>query len=356
MVAAPLRIAAALCVLGTIELGAQSLPRLEPLPVTPMLQALDYRADGGLAIDRAGCLILYNSDAHSLTCIDPRNGAFRSVGREGSGPSEFRLVTSMVAASDGGAIVYDAGNARFALLSSGWRVTATVPHTPVLALLGTPRDSVLALTLPAATASDLVAISLRTKVVTRRFSPSDVDSLKRFVDPAVQNGPWAKSIVPRRAGGWFIPAQREYVVFVADAKGVKQRQFGRPELPPELPNAQEKEAIEAQFTRNTANVTPEVKKSVRQIFDQMLRRPKAAMVVGAMAEDAQSRVWVGTTRIRNDSSEVDVFNAAGKYLSTVRLPGKIQRLLIQGDELFALYEWLGSAREGMQGVGRYRVR
>ncbi len=60
---------------------AAQLPKLEPLPVAASLQELDFRVDPRFAVERSGCLALFDADDAVVHCIDPTTDAKRTVGK-----------------------------------------------------------------------------------------------------------------------------------------------------------------------------------------------------------------------------------------------------------------------------------
>lgn len=352
------------------SLAAQGAPTLTPMPVAASLQELDFRIDPRIAVERSGCLAIFNADDAVVLCVDPATGVKRAVGHKGSGPGEFQLPGPIVARPTGGVVVYDQGNARMSLLSSAWKIERSVSVPDVMiGVYQVVGDSIVGLGppvrqgqtptagKPATQGQSLVAVSLRDGKGVPRFAPIKADSAGRFVDPNLKMvTPFATAILPRRAGGWYLPAPLDYLVFVLDNKGVKQMTISRVGLPPELLTAGEKSRIESQLADRLKGATAEQLKQAHAIIDPMLKRPKPQITVTAMAEDAAGRLWLATPRIRSDSTEVDVFSAVGKFLGTRRVPGNLTGLVIQGDQLFGVVEWLSGDREGMQGIVRYRIR
>lgn len=337
-------------------LAAQA-PKLTPLPVADALKEIDFKAAAALAIERSGCIALFDTDDGRVVCIDPASGAMRTVGTKGSGPGEFRLVSALAAVDGGGLVAYDAQNARYVSISPAWKVLRTAVAPISLGIYQATADSVLAMTVPMGkdATSDLTMVSLANGKTARRFVPTQVDSTGKFKDPNVPIGPFATGIVARKAGGWYIPTPLEYTIFVADAKGVKKGVITRTGLPPEMLTDAEKAAVEKLVAPQMAQMNAEQKKAVRAMIDPILKRPKPAIVSTAIAEDAAGRLWVGTSRLRRDSTEVDVFSPQGRLLGTVRVPGKLGVLRARGNELVGLVEWTTGDAEGMQGVVRYRT-
>ncbi|MEO7353481.1 MAG: hypothetical protein ABIZ70_03935 [Gemmatimonadales bacterium] len=336
------------------------------------LQELDYRIDSRIAIEKSGCVAIFNADDAVVSCVDPSTGTKRTVGHKGSGPGEFRLAGPIVARPGGGVVAYDQGNSRLTLISPAWKIERGVPVASImLGVYQVLGDSLLALGPPTQAGAPasaagapapplgqaLVAISLKDGKFSRHFAPIAADSSGAFVDPNLKMvTPFVTAIIPRRAGGFYLPAARILQIFVLDAKGVKRSSMGRPGMPPEYMTKAEKARVEGQLSAQFKGLNAEQLKAAHAIIDPLLARPKPQITVTAIAEDAAGRLWVATPRIRADSTEVDVFSPAGKFLGTRRIPGNLTGLIISGDQLFGVVEWLDGDREGMQGIVHYRIR
>src|SRR5438132_1487933 len=59
------------------------------------------------AVDRAGRFWVYDSQANTIFLFDRAGKLIRRVGRQGSGPGEFRSVNSIVATGDSEVAVWD---------------------------------------------------------------------------------------------------------------------------------------------------------------------------------------------------------------------------------------------------------
>ncbi|MES2306691.1 MAG: hypothetical protein V4558_14365 [Gemmatimonadota bacterium] len=353
-----------------LPMQAQALPTLTPLPVAASLQELDFRIDPRIALEKSGCLAMFNADDAVVLCADMATGTTRSVGHKGSGPGEFRLAGPIVARPGGGVVAYDQANARMSLISSAWKIERSVSVPGImLGVYQVVGDSIYGLGVPtnsndapvagkpATQGQSLVAVSLTSGKSVAHFAPIAADSAGHFVDPNLKMvTPFATAVLPRRAGGWYLPAPRDHMVFVLDAKGIKRLTMSRPGMPPEFMTKAEKARVEEQLATQLKGATAEQLKAAHAIIDPLLKRPKAQITVTAIAEDGAGRLWLATPRIRSDSTEVDVFSGAGKFLGTRRIPGNVTGLLVQGDQMVGVVEWLAGDREGMQGIVRYRVR
>ena len=89
---------------------------------------------------------------------------------------------------------------------------------------------------------------------------------------------------------------------------------------------------------------------------RLMSRPRPPINIFGLAEDPQGRICVATTRVRVDSSEIDIFDPAGKFLGTRRIVGKVMRLYFNGGDLFALTQYTDGDREEMKGILRFHIR
>jgi hypothetical protein len=100
-------------------------------------------------------------------------------------------------------------------------------------------------------------------------------------------------------------------------------------------------------------LTAEERQSVSARVRAYATAPKPATVLAGFRDDAKGRLWVITPRVRADSTELDVFDRAGRYLGTRRVAGRAQALTFAGSELLVLVEHLAGPLAGAQGVRRY---
>jgi hypothetical protein len=248
-------------------------------------------------------------------------------------------------------VVQDLGNSRLALLNPDFSAGSTVPLADRLlpGLYRPTRDSVFALTNHPRL--ELLAISLRTGGAMKHFSPGSADSAL-FALPQYRT--WGFFIQPAGPRDWFVASLGPSTILRLDEGGRLLSRAHR-ELSPELPSAEEREARRAQVARLNPGLTPEQVRGLQARVDQYSNAPKPATVKHGFLEDDRGRLWVITPRIRSDSTELDVFDRAGRFLGTRRVPGRAQSFTRLGNDLLVLGEYLSGPLSGYQGVRRFRL-
>lgn len=349
----------ALTLLLTGGLSAQA-PALVPVKVHPSLEELDFKTQVGLAIDKSGCIALTDDDEHQVVCINPTTGAAKRIGRKGSGPGEFQFPLWVVARPNGGLAVHDAATASVTLLGPTFAFEkAFKPDVILMALIAARGDTLFGVSFNAVDStkrgSDLNAILVSTGKTVRKFSLSALDSTGKFVDPAIPgNLSLVRYAEPTRTG-WVVGAANDFTLFRSDKSGKKIGMMSR-KVPPEPITEKEKREVREAVDKQMGAVPQAARKNVEEMVQKMLNRPRPPINVFGLAEDPQGRIWVATTRVRADSSEIDIFDPAGKFLGTRRIVGKVMRLYFNGGDLFALTQYTDGDREEMKGILRFHIR
>ena len=339
----------ALMILTPALCAAQGRPTLVPVPVAAPLALLDFKLDiaAPLVVHPSGCVALFDDDANQVVCIDPTSGTTHRFGRQGEGPGEFRSTRSMTTTPDGGMVVIDWKNSRSTTITRDWKLGITTPLTQNLTVVRpATADSILAL--GGKRGYELLSVSLRDGKSAVRFAPALGDSAGIFQGPHDYDyGFW---LAPRKGGGWFVVSPWKYQILIEDEHGIKRSTFGRT-LPPELPSP--REVIEMRTWMAKAN--PRALATVDRLTAEWAKTPKA-VIPHAPAVDGDGRLWVVTGRVRADSTELDAFDAGGKFLGTFRVPGAVNAMAIRGNDLDLIVEFLSGENDGAQGVLHYRIR
>jgi hypothetical protein len=328
------------------KVAAQSPPRLDPVAVAPALAELDFKLSPTppLVVHPSGCLALFDADQSQVVCIDPVSGASHRFGRAGSGPGEFAVVRPMLPTRSGGLLVYDGIRRRFTSIKSDWTLETTFTSPAAFnSLLRLDADSVLAVGGPRML--DVVSVSLRDGGVAEKFPATASDTMFGHGPQPYEIGVW---VLPRRSGGWYVASPWHYQILVENSSGVRQSSFGR-QLPPELPSPREVEAVRTVMQKGNPS------QNIDGFMARFAKEPKV-MIAVAPTEDGQGRLWLATGRIRQDSTEIDVFDPSGKFLGTPRVPGEVHAITVSGRDLYVLVEYLAGPHEGAQGVLRYLIR
>jgi len=329
---------------------AAQLPRLEPLPIAPALAVLQFQVPihSHEILDLQPGIVLIDEGTSQLVRINVVTGAEERVGREGSGPGEFRGPGPIAARPDGSVLVADFRLQRITVVTPDWKAGPSYPAGMQIQEFYRPtRDSVL--TLGGTHGRDLVSLSLRDGGTSTRFAPLAADSTNAFhSDFHDQTAFW---LVSRHGGGWYLASGFAYRIFILDERGVKHAGFGR-DIPPEPMSAPERLQDSIFMRRANPQLSPA---SLTRFLDQQAAQFRIA-IPAPPVEDAAGRLWVTTYRLRQDSTEIDVFDLQQRFLGTLRMPGQVRGLATRGDELVALVDYVGGERDGYQGVLRYRIR
>lgn len=317
--------------------------RLVPVPVAPAAATLDFALGypPPLAVLPSGCAATFDEGAHQVVCVDLATGKTSRVGRDGVGPGEFRSVARMMTQSDGGLIAYDVITSRVTEIAPDWTVHRMARTANRLtALMMANADSVLGDAGPPHNA--IVEISLNDGGTTTLFDAVDSAHADLFhgVPPFYfDGGLW---IAANHAGGWIVAAPFTYRILIEDRHGSVVKIFGR-DLPPTLPAEPDLDRMK----RLMPGAGP-------AILDRLAHTPMP-QVMGPPVEDSHERIWILTSRVRRDSTEVDLFDRAGTFLGTQGVPGEALAMTIRNDELYFVSQHLGGDADGEDGVLRYRI-
>lgn len=320
------------------------LPRLDPLVVAPAAAVLDFYPGYPpvLVMHPSGCLATFDMDDAQVVCIDRKSGTMRRVGRKGSGPGEFRSVRTMIAMPGGGVAAYDVANSRITEIGPDWTIGRMTPMTSGFGwLLSATADSVVVN--PGSPDNQLTAISLRDGGMAGRFHLIDSAHAGFFaaVPPVYPAGAlWSAA---DHAGGWIVVAPFTYRVLIEDRRGSVTNVFGR-DLPPEMPAAADLDRMKRMMPGAGPNM-----------LARLAHIPEPE-VIGAPIEDSRGRIWTLTSRVRQDSTEVDVFDPRGTFLGTRRVPGEALAMALRTDELCFIRQYLQGDNEGADGFLCYRIR
>jgi sugar lactone lactonase YvrE len=90
-------------------------------------------------------------------------------------------------------------------------------------------------------------------------------------------------------------------------------------------------------------------------MEASLQEPRPFFGPGAFAVDSSDRLWVVTSRVVGDSTELDVFAPGGALLQTLRLPDTVLSFAFRGSRAAVLVARRRPDVEGFHGVDVYRL-
>ena len=341
---------------SSVEASAQGPAILTREPTVAEVEAFEFRSAGPVVWVDDRSVAVIDRDDQNVVIVDLRSGAQRTVGRKGEGPGELSNAVLLLSDPDRGLLVGDMGLRRVShFAGSGEFIRSQrLPGLPI-GLLSWGGDRVVAAWMELGpTPSPIVGeLDLVDGQVDRWYSLFEVG-----LHPPEEGGPFSPpllSVIRRREGLVLAGEGREYRILGLDADGNTLISLGRPELPARLPTDQEVAAARQRISRLNADRPPPPPELARQM-DESLREPRPFFGPGAFGLDAAGRLWVVTSRMVNDSSEIDVFSFVGEPLQTVRLRDRVQSVAFRGSAMAALVERQIGDIEGFQGVDIYRLR
>ncbi|NIM51095.1 MAG: hypothetical protein GTO22_17900 [Gemmatimonadales bacterium] len=299
-----------------------------------------------LRIDPAGRFYVFESQAQELRVFDPSGAHLRTIGREGSGPGEFRMAIGMDWAPDGTLWVLDPRNNRFSIIDTSGTFLGSKPSIGGIMSIPWPGgfDDGGWLYHYAPRPSDneigreLVLVRYDTMLV-----PHDTIEMPQYAGERefflLQNeNAYMRTPVPfspdlewrlTRTGEIWSALTGEYRLIQCDAGGDTSRIIVREFDPIPVADADIDSAIAGMewFTRMGGKIDrskfPGVKPALETFF-----------------VDDGGRVWVLPVTAPEDKDRVlDVFDAAGRYLGRVRLPFRLETYsppIIRGNMMYAV--------------------
>lgn len=357
-------IARQLCiVLGFLTLApavasAQHAPlRVAPAAAPAALRLLEFEATGIAWLDDS-TLALIDGDSRQIV-VASRSGTLRRIGREGSGPGEFRFPTSLLA-ERGTLLVADIGTRRVSRFDAQQQFIGSAPTPgPVLQLLGMEGNRVQLAWLDFAVTDGgpvVGELDFASGKSARRFAVFERDSALGVRTESMQ-GPTPFVAVAGGPGGLVVAASPQtYRVTAFDSAGKAIRHFGRSLRPVHRTEA-EVEAVIAEGgsrIRRMAAAEGGNADAVAELRRSLLKQPKPHFLMNAVTLDAHGRLWVATTR-GGARTEVDVFGPDGAFLGSVSLAGRVSALAVRSPWLAVISEPTSGEAEGVQGVHLYRI-
>jgi hypothetical protein len=322
-----LSILLALFLFSASTLRAQEVPGLVPVSTIPgdgsvlgEISDMDFLPDGKL--------LIMDGQARQLFVFSPSGELVRTLGREGSGPGEFRAATEVEVTPEGFIVVLDPGNVRFSswtaegeLLDShplrgvmevgrAWPAEFYWSHRgPVIKTLGFREGHPLAFLL---LKEDLSGVR---------------DTLARVEDsPAGATGRFSPfALTPE---GQVLAARGDtlYSLSVLSGPRKSRRTYSRADLPAERRTPSDREELLSAMGRIRI---PEGIEVPRMEIPEFLPRFRSR----SFDFDSQGRLWTCPTVPANAPSVFDVFAGDGSFLGSVPLPEHVNGFRIRWDRI-----------------------
>jgi hypothetical protein len=275
-------------------------------------------------------------------------GAFRSLGRKGDGPGEFRSVRGVALADSNRIAVLDGTLLKVSFWTRSGVLVAEPPiEGPFVSGIW-------------ATDSGLIVgaqSALRAQVELLVVDPSQdlhrvIRRLPFGTDPSRSSCPFCQlGLGPDLSYVSLVADLTTYRLLRFDSSGdsvapLERVGFERPDRTKE-----EFDSITAFRDQSANRLTGDAAQLLREAYRDMPISPKKDVFSGAPVVDEGGNVWVPHWTRRGSPTEVDVFDASGRYAATVTFPeGTTVYRVRSGLVLSALY-----SQSGEQSIREYQV-
>jgi hypothetical protein len=326
----------------------------------PSLELLDFRAIGLAWIDET-TLAVIDRDDQQLVSLDIKSGLQRRGARRGGGPGELEGAFMLLGTGGGGVLVGDMQQRRISEFTSGLGFvrSAPVPGLPIQ-LLSWDETTVTAIWMrfamtdnemrvePTVGSVDLTngeAQELFSLFAPGALTPPDSDN--PFSPPFI-------AAVENHAGLILAGQSMEYRIVAFERSGSRRYSMSRPEVDEDYLSAEQKEAERGRRRRAAGRRGPPPPELGRML-EQALDAPRPYFEPSAFNVDPGGDLWVITTRLHADSTEVDVFGSEGDYLTTLVLRDRVLDLAFRDPLVAALVTRTAPEVEEIPGIDLYEI-
>ena len=299
-------------------------------------------ANGSVALlsdETTACVI--DSYEVQVRCVDRSGAVVGAFGREGEGPGEFELLSSVVGGPDGTVGTLDIGSDRFGVYEpSGILLTeVSLPGAAVgLSPIGRFAETLAGVSIttfdPAAMQAGagpggyltLFEVDVASAELVREEEVPPVDA-------EVECGRILYGF-PNSGGGWVFIACEGHLVFVG--VGGEPTVVRAPTYTGELPQARDvAERTESMSFLATAGIPLD-----QERLDRYRNTPKNYhLLLGQHMFDEQGRFWIATQRDRDEFSYLDVYlPGEAAFIGSIRVNDRIMGFDLLGSTLVVVVE------------------
>mgnify|MGYP006277834825 CR=1 FL=1 len=331
---------------------------LERLPPPEGLAVLDFETTHDLAWVGDTALALLDVHGRKVV-VQPLDGSPAvTVGREGGGPGEFGWPVRLHVDQEGRLLVADTRPLRMSLFGPNLRHRATRP------LPGMPLDflgvrngrAVLAwIGFRSAEAGPRIgAVDLESGAVETWFEVFEADPALRHPSPTGGSRRFV-SVAGEAGRGILVGEGSEYRLTAFDTGGTVLGSLGRRGATSEPRTDREIEERLENLGRNLEAAGAPVSTRVLEQAEGRLRQQEKPLFAGFTVDD-RGRTWVVTTRSTGGESEIDIFDAGGRFVGTHRVRDRALAVRVRGSKMAVLVERRDGELEGLEGVDLYEIR
>jgi len=320
----------------------------------------EFRMSSTIAWVTDSTLAIINRDDQEILIVTTAGDVVGRFGRKGSGPGEFTDAFAMWVGVSGDILVGDAMAMRVSRFDRDleFQQSANVPGRPWHFLDWRDGRAVLMwLPMMPVAGPTVGVVDLRAGSVVSSFSVFESDqglaiplpgAPLQIPDPHI-------AAAALRPGHYAFASPQRYRIVVMDDAGTVLTTSERPEVEREMPSAEEVQALEESIRRQAATLSPAPSPEQLQMMLDMARVPKPYFRPTAFTADDQGRLWLATDRGDPQSTEIDVLDADGRYLTTLEVPHEVRGMSIRLPRLAVFVERKHGSLEGEHGIDLYEV-
>jgi hypothetical protein len=265
-----------------------------------------------------GSVVVVTDPGTSVYLIPWRGGDVQALGRKGEGPGELRMATAVAMIGTSIIAVLDGQLRKVSMWtrSGAWQKDVRLDAPFVHGMWAT--DSGLVVGAQSASRS-------RTELLVVDTAESEARVIRRIefgTDPSRTSCPYCPIAVDADLGYVAnVLNDTLYRVLRVSATGEALPPIERTGVERPMRTREELDSIESFRTKVVSQRKSAIEKSaLRKAFDGSPISPrKYRFVAGPIVDDAHN-IWIARSYVRGMSAEVDVFDSAGKFLTTVRFP------------------------------------
>jgi hypothetical protein len=349
-----------------------------------------------LAVDASGNIYIWDRSVPAIRMYDAKGKYVRTIGRSGSGPGEYRAGAGIAIARNGNLLMWDPGNARINVYSPAGEHVAAWPTKSGNSGSASGQGLFVVDTAGAAYIRTILfnrqSGSGSTSTAWIRFRPDGTlrDTVLRPVDPnektvtAEARGQFGNRYVPFTPHlmfelsplGYFVSGVNDRIALDLHQPGTSIVSIRRNVVPQPV-SARERDSARAEITAEMRKIVPNWSWNGADI-------PRVKPVYSSLTVSGDGRLWVQLAEgpgAKEDSAALgrgqmmfaegrggrapvakwacpstgwllfDVYDPSGQYLGQVRVPPRVDPLVMRGDLVWATT----CNDDGVPSVVRYRI-
>jgi hypothetical protein len=295
-----------------------------------------------------GRIVIANGGSREMRFYDEDGTFINSVGREGEGPGEFKMLRDIWPARGDSLVVYDYTNGmRLSVFGSDGTFARAFRLDPASTSIPLARDLIWGNTVVSGSGiyeSDEVTDGLRRDsalICTHSMDGAVLDTLGRFPGSEMYaritgansmlglSRPYGRRAVATAAGEfWYFGSSDRYEIEGYGSSGALERLIRR-----DVPNRPvTQDLIDERTQRLRESSNPNAARMQRDI-----PMPETMPAYGRMIGDSEGNLWVQEYRIRDEPERWAVFDPSGRFLGIVDMPASGRVTEIGSDYVLGIW-------------------